>query len=305
MLSDLLESVCAQTHRPVEAVIVDDGSTDETGAVVNAYTSKSAGSEDLSFVYERLERGGAQIARNHGVALATGSALMFVDSDDCLTSEGIGHLARGLERQASCTYVYGKVQTVDSTLKPFAGSRVIGGPFADDAKGLFGYHWHTMGALYTRNCANRVGGWNEELTFSQDWEYQVRVKLSEGVGYFVDELVGLWRQHDGARIGVKGFSDAFLESVQPLFESIHSHAVRAGRSSRDFEALLARRLIVHAVGCGAYNRTEAKARFLAMAAELARSNVPLKALALFVSVLPVTGDRILSRAHARFLGCHG
>jgi glycosyltransferase involved in cell wall biosynthesis len=305
MLNDLLRSVSGQTHRPVEAVVVDDGSTDETGDVVSSYISKSAGSGDLSFVYERLERGGAQVARNRGVAVATGSALMFVDSDDCLTSAGIAHLARELERQSSCTYVYGKVQTVDSRLMPFTASRTIGSSFGNDAKGLFGYHWHTMGALYTRECVNRVGLWNEALTFSQDWEYQVRVKLFGGSNAFVDELVGCWRQHDEARIGIKGFSSAFLESVEPLFVSIDSHASRAGRNSRDFQALLARRLIVHAVGCGANGQLQAKKRLLTLASKLAPHSISLRALALAVSRLPAAGDRLLSSAHAKLLGCNG
>jgi len=88
----------------------------------------------------------------------------------------------------------------------------------------------------------------------------------------------------------------------PLFESIHSSAVRAGRSTAEFEALLARRLIVHAISCGANKRPRAKAELLRMASGLAGKNLPLKLIASLAGLLPGVADQLLTSAHTRARG---
>jgi|SRR5690625_57270 len=81
-----LESVWNQTYRPVEVVIVDDGSTDNTREIVNRWKEEFV-SEDFKVNYFFQKNSGVQHARNKGISLAKGRFLQFLDSDDLLLPE--------------------------------------------------------------------------------------------------------------------------------------------------------------------------------------------------------------------------
>lgn len=69
-----LRTVLAQTHRPHEVIVIDDGSADDTAAVVAGFGAEVR--------YVRQDNAGVSAARNHGARIATGDYLAFVDSDD-------------------------------------------------------------------------------------------------------------------------------------------------------------------------------------------------------------------------------
>lgn len=78
-LTRCLDSVCNQTLKDIEVVCVDDGSTDCSAAILAEYAAR-----DDRFVVTHLERSGVSVARNLGIAQATGDYLGFVDADDAL-----------------------------------------------------------------------------------------------------------------------------------------------------------------------------------------------------------------------------
>ena len=73
-LREALDSVFAQTYRPIEVIVVDDGSTDNTERTVAEY--------DRQLVYVRQQNAGPASARNHGVRVAQGEFVAFLDADD-------------------------------------------------------------------------------------------------------------------------------------------------------------------------------------------------------------------------------
>ena len=73
-----LESVFAQTYRPFEVVVVDDGSVDESGVIAQSFPD---------VIYIRQENLGVAAARNHGIEAARGEFLAFLDQDDLWTPE--------------------------------------------------------------------------------------------------------------------------------------------------------------------------------------------------------------------------
>lgn len=86
-LNESLDSVLAQTHRPLEIIVVDDGSTDETAAVLEQYSDR--------VVCTRQAHAGAPAARNRGIEMSSGQFVAFLDADD-LWDES--KLSRQLER---------------------------------------------------------------------------------------------------------------------------------------------------------------------------------------------------------------
>ena len=85
LLPDLYDSLKRQTCKDFEWVIVDDGSTDDTGKLVNGWLSQA----DFSICYTKKENGGKQRAVNLGLQLANGEYFFIVDSDDVLTDNAI------------------------------------------------------------------------------------------------------------------------------------------------------------------------------------------------------------------------
>jgi CDP-glycerol glycerophosphotransferase (TagB/SpsB family) len=79
LLGDCLASIAAQTHRNLQVVMVDDGSTDGSAAI-----AREQAAADPRFELVSQRNGGPGAARNRGVASATGEFLAFVDADDLL-----------------------------------------------------------------------------------------------------------------------------------------------------------------------------------------------------------------------------
>ncbi len=76
-LEETLDSLAEQTYKNIEVLLVDDGSKDSSRAICEAYAAR-----DKRFCYYRQDNAGAGAARNHGIELAHGEFLMFLDSDD-------------------------------------------------------------------------------------------------------------------------------------------------------------------------------------------------------------------------------
>ncbi len=102
-ISDCIESVLSQSYKGYELILVDDGSTDNSPKICDAYAQKY----NFINVYHK-QNGGAATARNLGIDKACGEYLMFVDGDDMLHPNTIELLLKMLEAQnadlAMCHY---------------------------------------------------------------------------------------------------------------------------------------------------------------------------------------------------------
>ena len=86
-LNRCVDSILNQTYSDLEIILVDDGSTDRSGSICDEYLSIDSRVRVL-----HKENGGLSDARNHGIELANGSYLCFIDSDDYIHCEMIAHL---------------------------------------------------------------------------------------------------------------------------------------------------------------------------------------------------------------------
>ena len=84
-----LESLTAQAHRHLEIIVIDDGSTDETGAIIDDWTGKDSRIKAI-----HKENGGVSSARLAGIAAAKGEWIGFVDGDDFAEPEMFAHLLK-------------------------------------------------------------------------------------------------------------------------------------------------------------------------------------------------------------------
>jgi len=72
-LGAALDSILAQNYRPIEIVVVDDGSADGTASVARSYPA-------VRYIYQKNQ--GPVVARNTGLANCTGELISFLDADD-------------------------------------------------------------------------------------------------------------------------------------------------------------------------------------------------------------------------------
>lgn len=95
-LPECLDSVLSQDHRELEVILIDDGSTDASGEICDAYAAKDS---RVTVIHQK--NGGAAAAKNAGLRIATGKYLSFVDSDDYLEPNVYGYMVRTLEENGA------------------------------------------------------------------------------------------------------------------------------------------------------------------------------------------------------------
>ena len=285
LLGEAMASILRQQLNSYEIIICDDGSSENIEDLCAGFELSV---EQLR--YSRTEEShGAQVARNRGLSLAQGELIMFMDSDDAVAENGLAPLIEALQADADLQYAYGKVSRVDESLSAIPEDIAVGAAFPDTPSEIAGYHWHTMGAIYRKSYLEIVGPWNVEMTGSQDWEYQARVKLAGGKRVFVDSMVGYWRQHSGDRVGTAKFRPDYVKSVMIGCDSILHAARDRGRCDSGLERRLAKRLVVHALEWGANGfRQDRKKCFLQAKSGLNSSLLFKATLCLAVMMGPLT-----------------
>ena len=100
-VGEAIESVVAQTHRNLELIVVDDGSTDATGQIAESYGAPVR--------CIRQENGGMAAARNRAIPEAQGSFLSFLDADDRFPPDKLTRQLAVFEAQPELDVVYGHV----------------------------------------------------------------------------------------------------------------------------------------------------------------------------------------------------
>ena len=86
-LERCINSILNQTHKNIEIILVDDGSTDNSGEICDFFKNK-----DSRIIVIHKQNGGAASARNSGLEIASGDYVAFVDSDDWLAEDMYAHL---------------------------------------------------------------------------------------------------------------------------------------------------------------------------------------------------------------------
>jgi len=105
-----LETVCAQTYRDYEIIVINDGSTDNSAIIAEEYLN---GVEGISYKILSQQNAGVSAARNNGVAQATGEYLAFLDADDWWEPTYLERMAQLITDYPeaglyACNYVYYK-----------------------------------------------------------------------------------------------------------------------------------------------------------------------------------------------------
>ncbi|UCD29376.1 MAG: glycosyltransferase family 2 protein [Planctomycetota bacterium] len=181
-LAEAIHNIQQQGYRPIEIIIVDDGSVDETATIVAQFK------EDIRYVYQSNQ--GPAAARNTGINLATGEYIAFLDVDDLWAQNRLSTQIDFLTTHPGVDIVQGLIQdlqlvrTAHNTLTFAAVSE----PY---------YSVNIGSAIYRRQVYDKVGLFDETLRYNEDTDWFIRAWDNNVTKTQLDEVALLYRKHDG------------------------------------------------------------------------------------------------------------
>ena len=263
MLREAVDSVLAQTYRPIEIVIVDDGSTDDTPRVIEELAARHPEVRGV-----RQSNGGPGRARETGRAEARGEFIQYLDSDDLLLPRKFELQVRALEEQPECGVAYGITRYRDAEGSEIACTWKQANQIQKTIlpSFLIARWWDTPTPLYRRSVCDAAGPWST-LRQEEDWEYDCRVGATGTTLAYVDEPVVEIRDHSDGRLSSGTWKNPpVLRDRATAHELIASHARRAGIAYETAEFQRFGRELFH-LGrqCGAAGLTDESKRLIKLA----------------------------------------
>lgn len=180
-IAESIRSVLEQDFEDWEAIIVDDGSTDNSVEIINNLVSNDPRLK--LFQRNRLPKGGST-CRNIGIENARGDYLFFFDSDDLMTKDCIGERVNLMQDNTTLDFA---VFPVGTFYKAIGDSTMVWRTKKGDHLKQFLRHdlpWHTMSPLWrTSFVKNKLNGFDESFPRLQDVEFHTRALLQKGLEY--------------------------------------------------------------------------------------------------------------------------
>ena len=189
-----IDSVLIQSYKPLEIIIIDDGSTDNTETVIRSYGDK--------VVYCHQENAGSGKARNTGIKLAKGDWIAFLDSDDYWYEDHLKKLIARLSTNKKADMVYGAQRYVHEDGTPCAEKHQQdnfpeGWIFAD----MFEANYvSTPAVVVRRSLLQQLGGFSESpsLRNGQDNDLWLRISANSLI-LSEPDVVFDYRRHSNNR----------------------------------------------------------------------------------------------------------
>jgi glycosyltransferase involved in cell wall biosynthesis len=228
-----IDSVLQQTYRPIEIVVIDDGSTDDTRQLIGSY------GPPVRYVYQ--PNGGVSSARNHGLRISRGEYVALLDSDDRWFPWKLSVQVELLRRFPDIGMTWTDMSAVgsdDQLLHPkfirtmYSAHRVIriedvctfGGFLRDFCPGIKSelsaspFYWgdifsemilgnlvHTSTVLIKRSRLSKVDGFDELKRSGEDYEFHLQTCYHGPVG-FLDQSSIYYRIGDKDQLSNKSYS---------------------------------------------------------------------------------------------------
>ena len=247
-LAETIDSVLAQDYSSIEYIVLDDGSTDHTAAVLARYEGRIRGM--------RQNNMGQARTLNKGWQLARGSYIGYLSSDDVLHPAAVGKMVRALESDERIVCAFPDSDLIDATSKVV--KRNVCRPFDLESLVVKQECYIGPGALFRRSAYEAAGGWRPELKLAPDREFWIRL-ADHGEFHFVPESLAGYRIHPRSisyKVVSEEVSCEYLlvldeyfgkatvpESIARRRQEAYGHAklllarnaFRAGRLSRGYE----------------------------------------------------------------------
>lgn len=190
-VAEAVRSAVKQTHRPLEIICVDDGSTDGTLKVLRKVEAEQP---SLVRVFAG-QNAGAPAARNKGLTEARGEYIQFLDADDLLDPEKLNYQLDLAASHGFPDLIVGSHTHETSTGAQRVQEVVTGNPWVRLMESGMGI---TSANLWKREAVASIGGWNEAQKSSQEYELMFRMLASGATVAFDNESHTTIRERGGS-----------------------------------------------------------------------------------------------------------
>lgn len=244
---EALESVFTQSYRPIEVIVIDDGSTDRTAEVVESYQTRRINKERLIFIHQ--QNAGPSAARNAGINVAKSKYIAFLDSDDIWTKDKLFRQVQLMETHPDTGLLFGNTRRFsrDNILVPslFEQKGYDLNFFGEDFylrhaynKILTNGNFITTGTvMLRRECIERVGNFDENLRYSEDMDLWLRIAVRYPIAYSKD-IYMLRRIHEhnvseNVEAMYLGFIAVIRKHGEQYPEAIRQNEINISKSYQD------------------------------------------------------------------------
>jgi glycosyltransferase involved in cell wall biosynthesis len=177
-LGEAIESALSQTYSPVEIIVVDDGSTDETQEVAARYP--------VQLVVQQNQ--GLSASTNNGVSASHGEFVMRLDADDVLYPTFVEETVATLQQHPEASLAH--------TAAEFFGTHTGQVPFVPfDIESMAQGAMVTCTSLFRRSAWDQVGGLDRRMVLCEDWDLWLTFAENGMRGVMVQKPLWGYRQH--------------------------------------------------------------------------------------------------------------
>jgi hypothetical protein len=200
-IEEAIESVLGQTHRPLEVILVNDGSFDIADRVVAKLAAR------VPIRVATQPNSGLGAARNFGIRVSRGRFVAMLDADDILEPLFVERALVALESNLSIAYVscWSRYVNESGIPNPAAGFQPISNfPTVVERGNIAGI----CTALIRRSVFDRGHWYSEELTSYEDWEFFRRLRRARIYGHCIPERLMRYRVRSNSMLREVGFPEA-------------------------------------------------------------------------------------------------
>ncbi|HEV7772198.1 MAG TPA: glycosyltransferase [Conexibacter sp.] len=209
-----LDSLLDQDYDALEVIALDDGSTDETPAVLARIAERT---DPGRFNWSRHDNVGQAATINRGLARAKGELLGYLSSDDYLLPGAIGRLVAAAEADPDADVIYPWFHVVDDADRVIDTIECLEHNLRDALRWVL--CMPGVGALMRRRCFERIGDWDERYRFCPDFEWWIRAR--DARFHRVPEALGAWRAHDGS-ISTGGLDIGYVHELLRVLDDLYA-----------------------------------------------------------------------------------
>lgn len=201
-----LESVCNQSYKDVEIIIINDGSTDNTLSVITSYKVEN---KDVIILIINKPNGGVSTARNAGMKLASGFYIAFLDSDDAW-------YANKLAKQISIMKKNNNIDFLGSIITKKSWNRYIFKKIGyltkiELTELMFKFCFQPSTVIFKRNIIDYVGYFDDNQRYAEEGNYFMRINYNGFGCYLINEKLSYFGTSDKFAFGDGGLSGNLKE----------------------------------------------------------------------------------------------